>query len=76
MTMTEIRGRVRLELKDKELANAVLSRLAYRVPRIVYVDKNTIECPVCGHEFRNVDDVSAYCPDCGQELDKENGYGE
>ena len=71
MTMTEIRGRLRTSLTDKELANAVLSRLAYRVPRIVYVDKNTIECPVCGHEFRNVDDVSAYCPDCGQELYRE-----
>ena len=75
MTMTEIRGRLGIELADKRLAEAVLSRLAYRVPRIVYVDKNTIECPVCGHEFKNVDDVSAYCPDCGQELDKENGYG-
>ena len=71
MTMTEIRGRVRLELKDKELADAVLSRLAYRVPRIVYVDNNVIECPVCGHEFSSIDDVSNYCPNCGQELNIE-----
>lgn len=77
MTMTEIRGRVRLELKDKRLADAVQSHLAYRVPHNLFATEDGLfECPVCGHEFRNVDDVSAYCPDCGQELDKENGYGE
>ncbi|EXM40949.1 hypothetical protein RASY3_01545 [Ruminococcus albus SY3] len=78
MTMTEIRGRLGIELADKRLAEAVLSRLAYRVPHRLFVaEDGSCECPVCGHEFgNNVDDVSAYCPDCGQELDKENGYGE
>lgn len=68
MTMTEIRGRVKLEVQDKELENAVQSHLAYRVPHEIRVDDDVIECPVCGHEFKNVDDISAYCPDCGQEL--------
>lgn len=69
MTMTEIRGRLGIELADKRLANAVLSELAYRVPhRLFATEDGLFECPVCGHEFRNVDDVSAYCPDCGQEL--------
>ena len=68
MTMTEIRGRLRMSLMDKELANAVLSELAYRVPHKVPVEGDIIECPVCGHEFTSVEEITAYCPDCGQEL--------
>lgn len=72
MTMTEIRGRLGTSLTDKELANAVLSELAYRVPHRLFVDKDGLcECPVCGHEFTNVEEITAYCPDCGQELEKE-----
>lgn len=68
MTMTEIRGRVRLELRDKKLENAVQSQLAYRVPHRVCIRDDAIECPSCGHEFTEIEDISAYCPDCGQEL--------
>lgn len=68
MTMTEIRGRLRTSLTDKELANAVLSELAYRVPHKVPVEGDIIECPICGHEFTSVEEITAYCPDCGQEL--------
>lgn len=66
MTMTEIRGRVRLELADKRLAEAVLSELAYRVPHKVHVEGDIIECPLCGHEYDSVEKITAYCPDCGQ----------
>lgn len=68
MTMTEIRGRVRLEMQDKRLADAVLSHLAYRAPRRICIEDGERECPVCGHEFTSVEKITAYCPDCGQEL--------
>lgn len=78
MTITEIKGRLRTELTDKELANAVLSELAYRTPHKPCIEGEEtglgervlacIECPVCGHEFESVEKISAYCPDCGQEL--------
>lgn len=68
MTMKEIRGRVRLELRDKELNDAVQSHLAYRAPREVFVSGtlDIIKCPRCGHEFDAIDEITAYCPDCGQ----------
>lgn len=71
MTMTEIRGRVKLEVRDKELENAIQSQLAYRVPHEIRVDDDVIECPTCGHEFESIEDISTYCPDCGQELYRE-----
>lgn len=71
MTITEIRGRVGIELADKRLAEAVLSHLAYRVPHEIRVDDDVIECPICGHEFESIEDISTYCPDCGQELYRE-----
>lgn len=70
MTMTEIRGRVKLEIRDKELENEVQSQLAYRSPREVFISGtfDYIECPTCGHEFESIEDISTYCPDCGQRL--------